>query len=116
CNWLALSREAPAAQRNLARSNLRFYVESAAAVMPSFAAHRVGFTAPDGYHPSNPTVACLAGEIVLAQRAVNVLLTEDGQYRTADGASERSRNFLLKLNHDLQTRSSAEILSPADLP
>src|SRR5207248_1300965 len=35
CEWLALSRDVPDAQRNLARSNLRFYVEPVSAMMPS---------------------------------------------------------------------------------
>ena len=84
-------------------------------MMPSFAAHPVGFTPPDGYHAMNPSVARRGDEIVLAQRCVNYVLT-DGQYETPDGAPIHTRNFLLRLDDALEVQSSAEILPPADMP
>jgi glycosyltransferase involved in cell wall biosynthesis/tetratricopeptide (TPR) repeat protein len=116
CNWLALNREIPAGSRNLARSNLLFYLAAAGAMMPSFAARPVGFTPPDGYRPLNPSVARWGEQIVLVQRSVNFTLTEDGDYRTPDGAPIRTRNFLLHLADDLAIRSATEILPPVDLP
>jgi glycosyltransferase involved in cell wall biosynthesis len=115
CNWLALNREVPAAQRDQARSNLYFYIEPAAAMMPSFAARPVGFTPPDDYRPMNPSIARWGDQIVLVQRAVNYRLT-DGQYPTANGAPIHTRNFLLRLDGDLAVQSSTEIRPPADLP
>jgi glycosyltransferase involved in cell wall biosynthesis len=115
CNWLALNREVPAAQRDLARSNLFHYIEPATAMMPSFAARPVGFTPPDSYRPMNPSVARWGDELVLVQRCVNYALAE-GQYRTPDGAPIHTRNFLLRLSDALEVQSSAEILPPADLP
>src|ERR1700730_7919651 len=67
CNWLALSREVPAAQRDLARSNLFFYIEPAARIMPSFAARQIDFTPPDGYRAMNPSVTRQGEQIVLVQ-------------------------------------------------
>ncbi|MFO0836868.1 MAG: hypothetical protein U0638_18050, partial [Phycisphaerales bacterium] len=116
CNWLALNRTIPDGTRSLARSNLFFYLQPASATMPSFAAHRIAFTPPDGFHPSNPSVALWQDEIVVAQRAVNVTLTADGRYVTPDGGPERARNFLLRLTRDLDVQSAMEILPPADLP
>ncbi len=115
CNWLALNREVPAAQRELARSNLFFYIEPATALMPSFGARQVDFTPPDGYRAINPSVARRGDEIVLVQRTVNYELT-DGFYHTPKGAPIHTRNFLLRLNGELQIQSTAEILPPVDFP
>jgi glycosyltransferase involved in cell wall biosynthesis/predicted GH43/DUF377 family glycosyl hydrolase len=116
CNWLALNREVPPRSRDLARWNLFYYLKSADAIMPSFTARQVGFVPPDGYHPSNPSVARLGNEIVILQRAVNFTLSEDGTYRTANDAPIHTRNFLLRLDAELAIRSSSEILPPTDMP
>jgi glycosyltransferase involved in cell wall biosynthesis len=115
CNWLALNREVPAAQRDLARSNLFFYIEPAAAIMPSFAARQVDFAPPDGYRAMNPSVARRGDEVVLVQRTVNYELT-NGYYHTPKDAPIHARNFLLRLNDELRVQSSAEILPPVDFP
>ena len=116
CNWLALDRTIPAQSRNLARSNLFFYLKPASAIMPSFTAHPIGFAAPDGYHASSPSVALLGSEIVLLQRAINFTLSEDDEYYTLNAAPVHTRNFLLRLDAKLAARSSTEILPPADMP
>jgi tetratricopeptide (TPR) repeat protein len=116
CNWLALNRNVPAHARELARHNLGFYVEPADKMMPSFTARPVGFTPPDGYRPTNPSVARLGEQIVLLQRAVNFTLTETGDYWTPNDAPAHTRNFLLRLSEALDIEASAEILPPADLP
>ena len=85
-------------------------------MMPSFTSRPIGFTPPDGYHASTPSVALLGGEIVLLQRAVNFTLSEDDGYRTPNDAPVHTRNFLLRLDAELAIRSSTEILPPADMP
>jgi Anp1/Methyltransferase FkbM domain len=116
CNWLALNRRIPRASRELARSNLFFYVQPANTMMPSFAARPVGFSPPDGYRASNPSVARWGEQIVLLQRTVNYTLTEDGQYQTSSEVSVHTRNFLLHLTDELDIQSAAEIFPPADMP
>jgi hypothetical protein len=116
CNWLALNREIPSSPRDLARSNLRAYMQPVAAIMPSFAARPIRFTPPRGYRPMNPSVARWGDRIVLVLRTVNYTVTEDGRYVTPDGAPDLTQNFLLWLNDELEVQSSAEILPPADLP
>jgi glycosyltransferase involved in cell wall biosynthesis len=116
CNWLALNREIPQGSRNLARSNLFFYVQPASAMLGSFTTNLVGFIPPDGFHASNPSVARLGEQLVLVQRSVNVTLTSDGQYLTPNGEPEQARNFLLRLGDNLEVQSSTEILPPADMP
>jgi LPS sulfotransferase NodH/glycosyltransferase involved in cell wall biosynthesis len=115
CNYLALSRTAPQANRNLARANLKFYVRGAAQVMPFFAARPVDFAAPEGFVPLNPSVAQHEGRLVLIQRTVNYRIVE-GRYLTDDGGPIRTRNFLLHLDDRLAVKASTEILPPADLP
>jgi glycosyltransferase involved in cell wall biosynthesis len=117
CNWLALNRGIPDGSRELAWSNLFYYLEPASVMMPSFAARRIGFTPPDGYRPSNPSVTRWGECIVLAQRAVNYTLKEQGlDYQTADAAPVNTRNFLLRLTNELDIQSAVEVLPPADMP
>jgi hypothetical protein len=117
CNWLAVNRLIPSEPRDLARSNLRHYMQPASAMMPSFATRPIPFTAPHGYHPMNPSVARWGEHIVLVLRAVNYTVTEDGRYeRSADGSRHLTRNFLLWLNHELDVKSSGEVLPPENLP
>jgi tetratricopeptide (TPR) repeat protein len=116
CDWLALSREIASGSRDLARSNLFFYLEPAGGLMPSFTARPVRFTPPDGYNCSNPSVARRGREIVMVQRTVNFRIGNNGQYETPAGTSVHTRNFLVGLNSDLETEWAKEILPPADLP
>jgi Glycosyl transferases group 1 len=116
CNWLALNREIPSGSRDLARYNLEFYIQPASAMMPSFTARRLGFTASEGRWPMNPSVALWGEQIVVALRTVNYTLAEDGRYVEPDGARHTSQNFLLRLNSELEAEASAEILPPEDLP
>src|SRR5215475_1635244 len=51
CNWLALNREIPTGARELAWSNLYFYLEPVTTLLSSFATQPVGFAAPEGYRP-----------------------------------------------------------------
>ena len=57
CNWLALSREVPSPQREIAWSNLFFYYGAATAMMPSFTARPVRVHGPERI----PTVEPVGG-------------------------------------------------------
>ncbi|MGY4473601.1 FkbM family methyltransferase [Bradyrhizobium sp. USDA 3364] len=117
CNYLALSRDAAQGPRLRARSNLRFYVQSADVLLPSFKAQQIDFSPPDGYLPLNPSVTRLGDQLFVAQRTVNWVVTEDClQYSTPEGQPFMTRNFVLRLNTDLSVRSTAEILPPKDMP
>jgi FkbM family methyltransferase len=117
CNWLAINRSVPGGTGELARSNMFFYLEPANAMLPSFVAHPVRFSLPDGYRPLNPSIARRGEQLVMVQRAANYTVTQDGlQYRTQDGAPIETRNFLLHLSDELDVQSAAEILPPTDMP
>jgi len=115
CNGLALDREAPRAQRDQARRNLRFYAAPAVELLPSFLAQPVDFTPPEGWRPLNPSIARRGEGLVLLQRTVNYRL-DGGVYETPGGEAVQTRNFLLSLNDALKTQASVEILAPADMP
>lgn len=116
CNWLALNRNVAAGCRALARSNLRFYRQSAGSMMPSFRARPIGFIPPDGHYLTTPSVARWGERISMVQRTVNYIMTGDNQYETLNDAPIQTRNFLLRLDRALDIESSAEILPPADMP
>src|SRR5262249_21143436 len=115
-HWLALNRDIPRASRELARYNLFFYYQPISKLLPSFASRSITFTAPNGYHLSNPSVSRWHDEIVLLQRTVNFTLTGDGQYQTSNGSPIHTRNFLLRRDKKLEIKSSAEILAPTGMP
>jgi FkbM family methyltransferase len=117
CNWLAMNRAVPSGTRELARSNLLFYLQPAKATMPSFTALPVVFTPPNGYRLTNPSITRVDEQIVMVQRTVNYSLSEDGlHYNTTDGAPIQTRNFLMSLTNELDVRSATEILPPFDMP
>ena len=119
----AESNSIPENTRNLAVSNLHFYIESAGEDDAVFcgASDRV-LRRPTAIGPTNPSIARQGDEIVLVQRTVNY--TIDHAFRRAmtdatrrpNGAPIHTRNFLLRLDRDLAIRSSTEILPPADMP
>jgi len=122
CNWLALNRTIPENPRNLALSNLHYYIEPLSRMAPSFAARPVGLAPPDGYRPMNPSIVRRGDQLLLVQRAVNYAIDpafpdgDNRRYATAGGEPINTRNFLLRLDEDLAIRSSAEILPPEDMP
>ena len=63
----------------------------------------------------NPSVTQHRDQLVMVQRCSNFEV-KDGQYVATDGGAIKTRNFLLRLDHDLHTYSSQEILSPRETP
>ncbi|WP_338699206.1 glycosyltransferase [Bradyrhizobium sp. 26S5] len=116
CNGLAVNRAIPDGPRELARTNLFYYLQPAQKLFASFSARPVDYDVPQGYWPTNPSVSRHGDDLYLVQRAVNFLLREDGTYETDNDAPIRTRNFLLRLNTDLGVQTAAEILPPADFP
>ncbi|MFN1208883.1 hypothetical protein ACKXGD_18285, partial [Enterococcus lactis] len=64
----------------------------------------------------NPSVSRHGNDLYLVQRTVNFRLLKDGTYETDNGAPIRTRNYLLRLNADLEVETAAELLLPADFP
>ncbi|TPM26964.1 glycosyltransferase [Mesorhizobium sp. B2-3-5] len=117
CNWLALNRSIADGPRDLARSNLFFYIQPAKTMMPSFGAQPVGFTPPDGYRLSHPSLTRWGDQIVLLQGTVSLMGAEESlRAQMPDGAAVHTRNFLLRFDNELGIESASEISQPADLP
>ena len=116
CEALALGRATPEAARSQARRNLTYYVGPLAGFAPSFQARPLDFTPPPGWRAMNPSIARQGDEIVLSARTVNYLIGETGAYDMPQGGTIRTRNYLLRLDDDLVTRSAVEIDPPADMP
>ena len=121
CDSLALNRTIPSKVRDVARSNLFFYLQPANKMMPSFVAHPIEFQAPGGYRSMNPSIARRGEQLVLVQRTVNYTIDhsrpdgDNARYIVPENVF-RTRNFLLNLSDDLGIQSSVEILSPRDMP
>lgn len=122
CNWLALNRKVAAETRDLAVSNLRFYVGPAGQMMPSFATRPVSFVPPDDYRPMNASIVRKDDQIMLALRTVNYTLDKsrpEGDIRRLSvpgGEPVATRNYLLSLTSDFEVHSSSEISSPSEFP
>ena len=122
CNALALDRSIPTATRDLAASNLKFYIQPASEIMPSFAASPVQFALADGYRAMNPSIVRVGSDLMMVLRAVNYSLApecveEDAdRYQTSDGSPFKTQNFLLRLDAALSVVKSVEIANPSNLP
>lgn len=116
CNALALSRRAPKKVRDLARHNIIHYAWRAAELFPSIRLARPTFTAPEGYHPMNPSVAVLDGALVLLMRCVNYRLEKERYVISGGGHIIRTRNYLLTLDEALAPSTCREVLVPGDWP
>ena len=116
CFALALDASAPPASRALARQNLFFYAPTAEAVIPSTRISRIDFTPPDDYRALNPSVTTWRGQLHVLLRSVNYRIDEAGRYKILHDTAVNSRNFLLRLDRDLQATQAAEVRLPIDLP
>jgi glycosyltransferase involved in cell wall biosynthesis len=115
CNWLALSRAVGAGRQGLARFNLRFYVEPAGQLMPSFAARPVGFAPPKGYRVTNPSVAYDGHRLVMTQSCIKDASPDDGRRVSPDGDLAPIRHYLLQLGAGLEVETTAEILPALEM-
>jgi hypothetical protein len=96
-------------RRDLARRNLFWYARSAAELMPSFAAERIDFNAPEGYRPMNPSICRQGDRVVMVVRCVNYEIDESGRYIMPEGETAiRTRNFLCDQNAERAVEIAAQ--------
>jgi len=123
CNYLTLDREVPAYSRDMAKRNLYHYLRPISDFASSFRAKRIEFDPGTDYVPMNPSVAVHGDQIFTTIRTVNYNITPDGRYeiRAADGSITDSnpihtRNYLARLNDDLDIETVGEIREPDNQP
>jgi SAM-dependent methyltransferase len=111
CDELALDRSVSLQTRETARQNLFWYAKSAGELMPSFAAERIDFDAPDGYLAMNPSICRHGDRVVMVMRCVNYRIDESGHYIMPEGETAiRTRNFVC----DPRSDCAVEIAGPGE--
>lgn len=116
CNWLALSRCTTPETRGLARHTLHWYAEPATALMASIEFRPLTINTPEGFTAGNISIVRIEDAFVVAARAVNYEILENGLYNLGGDTSFRSRILLLNLDSELTTTSVGEVHEPDDLP
>jgi len=115
CHALALGRDTPEPSRNLARHNLVYYARPAPALFPSMRSWPLSFAAPAG-NVMNSSVTVWNGATFVLVRNVNYRLTEEGRYVVPGDGTIETRNYLLRLDPQLNPEAWSQILPPRDMP
>lgn len=116
CEKIATNRSLPWHTKNLARQNSTYYAKSAADLMPSLKLKKFDFIPNDNYRPMNPSIVNNNDELWMIQRTVNYIIRPDGSYDMGNDHAIRTRNYLIRLNDNLEILHSEEIYPPLDLP
>jgi len=122
CDELALKKTQYGFSRELARSNLFYYLKPLAEYCPSFDWHRIAFEPDEGWVALNPSIALRVGHLYGVIRTVNYKIDEHGRYliRGTDGTANSSnpintRNFFVEFDQALHPLSAVELLLPSNL-
>lgn len=120
CDELAVGPGVPAHVRDLARTNLFYYIEPLSFLAPSFKAKRIHFCLmddPDGWVAMNPSVCVHNGDLFTTIRTVNYKISHEGRYQIrGNDMGElspenpiRTRNYLASMDSALNLFSVEEI-------
>jgi glycosyltransferase involved in cell wall biosynthesis len=123
CNELMLKAGPYGGARELARTNVYWYIPKAAEVMPSFKWQNFDFEAPEHWIALNPSITTHKNKLYAIVRTVNYRIDPMGRYiiRATDGTANDSnpintRNYFLELSPHLKTLSKRELVAPVDMP
>ena len=116
CNTLALNARIPAATRDQARRNLRFYTRPLQEILPAFETNPISFTAEPSWNAANSSVVRWNDALWMIQRTMDSKLTGTKDSFREDGGPVQTRNFLLRLGPSFVVLHAAELRLPADLP
>lgn len=108
-NNLAIDKHVPEHVRQLARSNMAFYLPRLDTFCPSFHATEINFLCNRGMTAMNPSVCSKPnGGLEVLLRTVNYRIDHEGRYmigpKECNDAPIETENWLLQLDDDLTTR------------
>lgn len=119
CDAVALGTHGAGASTEQARNNLFHYLPKAAEILPSFVAREIPLTPSAGWAHMNPSIARFHDSMYCVLRMVNYQIGPGGTYdiNGKGGAITeenpiRTRNFLLRLDRDLNVKVRHEIEAP----
>jgi predicted GH43/DUF377 family glycosyl hydrolase len=116
CEQLSLDINCDEYLKNFARKNSIYYVDPLHSFMPSLFVRQVDFIPDKPFNPTNPSITNYNGELWMIQRTVSYRITDAGTYDMQGFHNLVTRNYILKLDENLNVLSSQEILAPIDWP
>lgn len=124
CNELALKTGPYGGSRDLARTNMYWYLPTFSEVCSSFKWHQLDFEPPEHWIAMNPSVTVHDDKLYVIIRTVNYNIDDMGRYliRATDGTANdanpiSTRNYLAELDPIvLQPIRTNEIHPPVSLP
>jgi len=117
CDSLALERNMPEDQRNLARQNLYHYLPKVETILDGWEEKQLLFKPPPHYTQMNCSITNFEGKLYVAERTMNYWLDENVNYNTPNNVPIHSRTFLLQLDPgSLDDSLLSEITLPSDWP
>lgn len=118
-NKLYLTNSVGQQMRQNAGINCTWYAKSASEIMPSTTVTDFTFKPPIEYTPINPSVCVWNDQIWVIVRSVNYITDHKNPPYYSNLRGENcinTRNWLLRLNHNLDIVSVGEVLRPYDMP
>lgn len=98
--------------RSTARKNQVYYIKKLEDLCQVKIKKELKYQLPDHWFPMNPSIVEWKGQLWLVQRTVNYFLNETGHYKIKDNDNIETKNYLVRLNENLEIVSSNPILYP----
>jgi len=116
CFGLGIDRSVDRSVRHLARLNSKYYARSAETLFGAFEYRDLGFVAPAGFAPTNPSILIEGNRRQVVVRTVNYEYV-DSAFHYRDGAEfVQTRNFLVELDETYEIITSREIGDRSGVP
>jgi hypothetical protein len=98
--------------RFTARKNQVFYIKKLEELVEVKFKKELKYNLPSHWFPMNPSIVNWNNQLWMIQRTVNYRVKEDGNYQVKDDGQIETRNYLVRLDSNLDIVSSAPMLHP----